>query len=349
MFHGFRWLVLGVAVSWVASPALADCERFRELAGASFVDGDCMETPMGERWWPNARWGAGDQAGSTNWYAKPEVVARALAVVKQNRVAKLGHEYHAEMPLFGERSFALRIPGLPTGVAPDGRGVWNDEFLATEVGQVGTQFDGLGHIGVRIGPPGDDNQTYFYNGFTAAQMAGAPGLAVLGTERLLPIVARGVLIDVAAVRGVEAMEAGDEITLADVRAALERQGMADFELLPGDAVLFRTGWEKHWITDNEKYNAGCPGIGMEVARWLVDGQVGVTGSDTWPNEAVPNPDPACVFCVHTFLQARHGIVNQENLTLAELSKAGVYLFAYVFTPIPIRGATGSMGSPIAIW
>ncbi|MDJ0786692.1 MAG: cyclase family protein [Myxococcota bacterium] len=346
MSHPVCWLALVVS-SFLATPALADCERFAELRGAAFVDGDCMETPLGERWWPHPLWGADDQAGSTNWYAKPEVIARALSMVKQNKVMKLGQEYAADMPLFGDRSFALRIPGLPTGTA--GKAVWNDEFLATEVGQVGTQFDGLGHVGVQVGAPGDSDQTIFYNGFTANEMRGPTGLAVLGTEQLLPIVARGVLIDVAAARGVESMEAGEEITLADVRAALLRQGMADFELMPGDAVLFRTGWEKYWAVDNEKYNAGCPGIGMEVARWLAEGKIGVTGSDTWPNEVIPSTDEGCVFCVHTFLQPRHGIVNQENLTLAALAEAGVYQFAYLFTPAPIRGATGSMGSPIALY
>ena len=122
------------------------------------------------------------------------------------------------------------------------------------------------------------------------------------------------------------MEVGQVITLDDVRAALERPGMVDFELMPGDVVLFRTGWEKYWVVDNDKYNEGAPGIGMEVARWLSEGRAGVTGGDTWPVEAVPNPDPDCVFCVHSFLQARHGIMNHENLSLTELASRGVYQF-----------------------
>ena len=333
-----------------AAPAFADCEAYRDLEGKAWVDGTCMETPLGERWWPHPIWGAGDEAGSTNWYTKPEVVARALALVKQNQVLKIGQDYTADMPLFGARQFSLRIPGGPTGAAVGrNQGLWNDEFLATEIGQVGTQFDGLGHIGVQIGPAGDKNQIRFYNGFTAQEILDAYGLKHLGTERLHPIVARGVLIDVAAARGVASMEAGGEITMADVRKALAKQGMADFALQPGDAVLFRTGWEKYWVVDNAKYNAGCPGIGIEVARWLADAKVGVTGADTWPVEVVPNPDADCQFCVHTFLQARHGIVNQENLKLSGLAEAGVYQFAYLYTPVPIRGATGSTGSPAVMW
>ena len=84
---------------------------------------------------------------------------RALSVIKEGMTMELGHEYHADMPLFGARKFSLRIPGTPTGGAFGPNAImWNDEFLATEIGQVGTQFDGLGHIGVQVGAPGDKNE-----------------------------------------------------------------------------------------------------------------------------------------------------------------------------------------------
>ena len=337
-------------VLMASCPVSADCDTYRHLQGKAWVDGDCMETPLGERWWPNPRWGADDRSGSTNWYLQPEIVGRALSMVKKGRVLKIGQEYHSEMPMFGERQFALRIPGAPTGgVLGLNRLIYMDDFLATEISQVGTQFDGLGHIGVAVGPDGDKSMMRFYNGLTGQDVITPYGLQHLGAEKLHPIVARGVLIDVAAARGVESMEAGEVITLADVKAALDKQDLADFELMPGDAVLFRTGWEKYWATDTEKYGTGCPGLGMEVARWLADAGVGVTGADTWPVDAVPNPDPDCAFCVHAFLQTRHGIVNQENLTLSALAEQGVYQFAYIYSPVPITGATGSIGSPLVMW
>jgi kynurenine formamidase len=146
------------------------------------------------------------------------------------------------------------------------------------------------------------------------------------------------------------MDVGQEITMADVRGALQRQGMADMQFSAGDVVLFRTGWSKYWIKDNAKYNSGEPGIGIEVARWLSDVvQAGGVGSDTWATEVIPNPDPACAFCaVHTHLLVRHGIVNHENLDFEALARDRVYRFMYVFTPVPIAGATGSPGAPIAI-
>ena len=96
-------------------------------------------------------------------------------------------------------------------------------------------------------------------------MGGAYGLEKLGAEKLHPIVARGILIDLAASRG--DMNAGECASMDDINAALEAQGMADFEFASGDAILFRYGWEQHW-EDPPKFNEGSPGICMDVARWI---------------------------------------------------------------------------------
>jgi kynurenine formamidase len=353
---GSRTSVLPVAALFAtllaggAAQAACDENNYKDCAGKPWMTGK-PDTPIGEAWWPNKLWGADDEAGSTNWFTKPEVVKRGLAEVTAGKVYALGHPYTVDMPLFGSRTFTLRIPGSPTdGPFGANKMVYNDEFIATEVGQVGTQFDGLGHIGVQTGAPGDKAGMRFYNGRTLAEIGSETGLKKLGVEKLHPIVGRGVLIDVAAFRGVDAMEAGQEITMADVRGALQRQGMADFQFSPGDVVLFHTGWSKYWIVDNKKYNSGEPGPGMEVARWLSDEvQAGGVGADTWGTEVIPNPDPLCGFCtVHTHLLTRHGIVNHENLDLSALAKDRIYRFMYVFTPAPFAGATGSPGQPIAI-
>jgi kynurenine formamidase len=341
-----------VAFVFASGPASAqECspENWQACGDKPWVTGD-METPIGARWWPSELWGEGDEAGSTNWYTKPEVVLRALETVSEGKVYKLAHEYNAAMPLFGARQFVLRIPATPTGGPFGGNQiVWHDDFLATEVGQVGTQFDGLGHIGVASDPQ-DKSQMHFYNGFTVADIGDAYGLKHLGVEKLHPIVARGILIDFAGARGVESMVAGECASMEDVEAALERQGMADFEFQGGDGIFFRYGWESHW-EDPATFVDGQPGICMDVARWISDEvQAGLTGGDNWAaTDPVPYPDePACAFCVHQHLQTRHGIVNHENLRLKQLADDEAWVFTYVFAPTPITGATGSMGSPIAI-
>jgi kynurenine formamidase len=333
--------------------ALAECspESWQDCAGKPWVDGDSMDTPLGSKWWPNQLWGADDEAGSTNWYTQPEVVKRGLAEAKEGKVYKLGHAYTSKMPMFGERKWVLRIPATPTG-GPFGANkiVWHDEFLSTEIGQVGTQFDGLGHIGVQLGPDGQRDQMHFYNGFVESEFATAYGLTKLGTEKLHPIVARGVLLDIAGARGVDVMNKGECASMDDVKAALAKQGMADFQFQPGDYLLFRYGWEAHW-DDAAAYNDGSPGICAETANWVANEvQAGGTGGDTWnATDPVPYPgEEACAFCIHQMLQTRHGIVNQENLRLTQLVDDGTFVFTYIYSPAPIEGGTGSIGSPIAI-
>ena len=343
-------MALGAGVVAAGEARACSAEDWQDCAGKPWVVGETMDTPIGEAWWPHPLWGEGDQAGSTNWYTRPEVVNRGVAEADEGVVYRLGRDYDASMPLFGDRVFALRTQGSPTG-GPFGANyvIWHDEFLATEIGQVGTQFDGLAHIGVQVGPTTDTSEMVFYNGFTEADIGGAYGMRALGTEHLHPIVARGVLLDIAGARGVERMEAGDEITMADVEAALARQGMADFTFMSGDAVAFHTGWGQLWGEDNATFNSGEPGIGAEVAKWLSDEvQAGVVGADTWAVEAVPNPDPACVFCVHQHLIARHGILLQENMDLDGLIADEVWTYLYTYSPVPIAGATGSIGAPVAV-
>ena len=299
-----------------------------------------------EPWWP-ARWGANDESGASNWMT-PDKVVSATQLIEQGQIYELGRQYDADMPLFGDRMFSLRIPGAPTG-GPFGSNqlIYFDEYLTTEIGQVGTQFDGLGHIGAQLGDPGDLTEMRYYNGFTASEMANPNGLQKLGIEHVKPIFTQGILIDVAAHKG-RMLDVGEEIALADVQAALARQGMSEDSIQPGDIVLFHTGWGSLWKVDNNRYSSGAPGIGLEVAEWLIDKQVLLVGADTWPVEVAPNPDLDLFFPVHNELITKNGIFLHENLNLTELSEDEVYQFAYIFVRVPIKGATGSAGSPIAV-
>ena len=136
------------------------------------------------------------------------------------------------MAVFGTRVSALRIPGAPTGgVLGNNKIVWHDEFLATEIGQVGTQFDGLGHIGVATGEPDDKVAMRFYNGITEAEMATATGLQKLGVEKVKPLVTRGIVLDITGLKG-RMLREGEEITVADLQAALARQGLAETAISP---------------------------------------------------------------------------------------------------------------------
>ena len=299
-------------------------------------------------WWPHPIWGAEDQAGASNWIT-PEKVLQAVKLVETGQIYELGQTYERGMPLFGDRTYSLMIPGGPTYNQPFGTNmvIGNDDFLCTEVGQVGTQFDGLAHIGTRMTMADGSVRDVYYNGFPGGEVLGAHGMRQLGVEKIGPIVTRGILIDVAGFKSVDRLPKGYEVTVEDVRGALKKQGIPEESIRAGDALLFRYGWSSLW-NEPEKYNDSPAGIGLEVARWVVARKLTMIGSDSWTSEVVPNPDPELVFPVHQELLTKNGIFNLENLDLEELASDGIHEFLFVFAPVPFKGATGSPGRPIAI-
>ena len=169
------------------------------------------------------------------------------------------------MPLFGGRDFKLLIG---QDVPPSKNHLTaHIDYVSTELGQVGTQLDGLGHVGI-----GD----IYYNGNNRKDFASRTGLKKLGVENAGPFITRGVMIDVAAYKGVERLNSGYEVTLADVKGALARQ---DVTLREGDSVFLRTGWAQLWMKDNATHIKGEPGWGPEVCNWLVQQKPAMTGCD----------------------------------------------------------------------
>jgi len=286
-----------------------------------------------DRWYPS-RWGADDQRGAANRIT-PAKVLEARDLITRGTVYQLGHVYESGMPLFGTRHFSLRIPQT-YGPLGSNRTMYHDEIVSAEIGQVGTQFDGLGHIGV-----GD----LFYNGHDRADFSRPDGLTKLGIENVGALTTRGVLIDVAAFKGVARLEGGYEITRADLTGALARQRT---EIHSGDVVIVHTGWGSLWLQDNAKFTASAPGVGLEAAQYLVEREVVLVGADTWSMEVVPNPNPELQFPVHQLLIPRNGIYIFENLLTEELARDRVYEFAFFYAPLRLKGATGSPGNPLAI-
>jgi kynurenine formamidase len=286
-----------------------------------------------DRWYPS-RWGADDQRGAANRLT-PAKVLEAKDLIKQGIVYQLGHVYESGMPMFGTRHYSLRIPQA-FSMPGRNQAVYHDEIISGELGQIGTQFDGLGHLGI-----GD----LFYNGNRRSEFAQAEGLMRLGIENVGPIVTRGVLIDVARFKGVEQLRGGYEITLADLQGALQRERV---EIRTGDVVVLHTGWGGLWMKDNARFVESAPGIGLAGAQFLVDKEVVVVGADTWGVEVMPNPDSSLSAPVHQLLIARNGIYLHENLITEALARDSVYEFAYMFAPLRLKGATGSPGNPIAV-
>jgi kynurenine formamidase len=309
--------------------------RTRSLKSVVVVAASIAGVALGQAGNPGtSRWGPADQRGAANRIT-PQKVLEAKSLITSGTVYQLGHVYESTMPLFGTRHFSLKIPQT-FGPLGSNRTMYHDEVVSAEIGQVGTQFDGLGHIGV-----GD----IFYNGNDRADFSKPDGLTKLGVENVGPLVTRGVLVDVAAYKGVARLDGGYEITAADLRGALERQRT---EVRSGDVVILHTGWGSLWKVDNAAFNANAPGIGLEAGRFLVEREVVLVGADTWSMEVVPNPNPELQFPVHQLLIPRNGIYIFENLLTEELARDRVYEFAFFFAPLRMKGATGSPANPLAI-
>jgi kynurenine formamidase len=297
------------------------------------------QTPMGPEWWPS-EWGPEDQRGAANRIT-PAKVLEAVALIEEGKIYELGRAYEQGMPLVGNRHFSLTIPGRPTS-QPGGanRVVYNDELVSGEIGQVGTQFDGLGHIGTEV-----DGDYVFYNGFKLSEFGTSYGLTKLGIENVGVLFTRGVLIDVARYKGVARLDPTYIITVADIEATLAMEGV---EIREGDAVLFHTGWGQLWMVDNAMYGASEPGPGITAIKWLAQKKIVMTGADNFAMEAVPGEDPERGIEGHQWLVNRHGIYNLENLDLSALTADRVYEFAFIFAPMKLKGATGAPGNPIAV-
>jgi kynurenine formamidase len=306
-------------------------------------------------WWPSSQWGADDQAGGSNWITSDKIL-QALQSVKTGEVYELGHIYERGMPLFGPRDFKMIIPAPGPGAWGKNASVWHDDFFIGEIGQVGTQFDALGHVGMRMTLEDGSVKDVFYNGFTREEVLSGNGLRALGVEKAGPFITRGFLLDIAGYKNVPTLSSHHEVTIEDVQGALARQGIDETEIQPGDAIVFNYGWAVNWGNppkyNNADYshpeNKGSPGIGIPVARWLAEKKVSLVGADSCCVEVIPNPDKSLIHPVHQELIMLHGIYMLENLDLRSLASDEVYEFLFIFNPLRLKGATGSPGRPLAI-
>jgi kynurenine formamidase len=291
-------------------------------------------------WWPNALWGANDQAGASNWIT-PEKIIKAVALVKTGKTIELGHVYERGMPMIGQRSYNIFIPSFPTS-GPFGKDsvIFNDEYVAAEIGQVGTQFDGPGHVGRQMMMGDSSTVNVFYNGFTENEMRSPYGLLKLGVENVKPIITRGILIDLADYKEINTLPEQYQITMTDIRNTLAKQGLKESDIEPGDALLFNLGWWKHW--PNKKSVEGRPAYASkEVIDWIIQMKPCMIGSDA----NLDGPEAT----VHSRVTMENGIFNLESMNFSNMQNEKQYKFLFVFTPLRLKGATGSPGRPLAIF
>ena len=281
------------------------------------------------------KWGAGDERGAAN-YMNPETILRAAKLVKKGKSIELGHVLSADMPLFGTRTFNVITKRTKISPQSNKRGS-NEEYVTGELGQVGTQLDGFAHQ--TIG-------NSMYNCFKLDEIATRNGFEKLGIEKIGTLITRAVLVDIAGLKNVEMLPENYEITVDDIQKALAKQKL---EILPGDAVIFNTGYGLLWDKDKERFGKSQPGIGVEAALWLAKKNPMLLGSDNSSVEMSTNPDPQLSSPVHQIMLVVNGIFLLENMKLDELVKNGVNEFELIVQPLKIQGGTGSTVAPVAIF
>jgi kynurenine formamidase len=322
----------------------------RALFGACFACGSAhlglQATPVqaqGQPWSPPpsaqrcpSRWGADDRRGSLNTMT-PERMRDAAAMIREGRKIEIGHMLAQDMPFFGTRRFDVHLKRTFMNPEASQRGS-NEELVVGEMAQVGTQFDAFPHQTI-----GDE----IYNCVNMPSIATRGGFREMGVETVGTLLARGVLMDVAGLKGVQTLPDDYEITVADLEQALARQRV---ELREGDAMIINTGWGHLWARDNARYVRGCPGIGVAAAEWLIAKNPLLLGSDNWPVEVAPSKTmPNASLPVHQIALVVNGVHLLENMKLDELVASGRSEFCFMMQPLRMRGFTGSTVAPAAMY
>ena len=286
-----------------------------------------------------SKWGADDEIGAAN-LVTPARVLQAIKLVKQGKTHPLGIIIDSTTPAYPPRSLSLQIvqPNQQGGqrLFADNRS-YNDDLAQLWFG-IGPQIDGLGHVG---------QDGMYYNCNNEKDFAAITGLKKLGTEKIPPIVARGVLIDMAKHFGVASLEAGKFFAAADIQAAAKAQNV---EVREGDVVLFHTGWtDAHLASDPKKWVSGEPGTSEDAAVWLASKNVIAVGADTWGVDVVPPEKEGRPFYGHVTLLKENGIYILENMNTGQLAKEGVHEFLFVLGQARIRGTVQMIINPVAMW
>ena len=272
-------------------------------------------------------WGAADEIGRLNWMT-PESQATALQSVNGRRVFDLAVSYFMGMPSWtelGDPKYDIWLTHTPQGEG--------HAYAGTAIAMythVGTHLCSLNHLG---------REGRFWNDWTDASHLGSRAWRVGGSYP--PIIARGVLLDVAGAKGVACLPNSYAITGADlVQAGGDRLGQ-------GDVALIRTGRMGYW-DDPEAFMATPPGLGMDGARWLArDAGVMVVGVDAG-GEVLPPEDPEAFLPVHSYLLAEEGLPIIENVWLEDLAAAGERVVTLLAFPLKLLGSTGVPVRPIAL-
>ncbi|NKB38379.1 MAG: cyclase family protein [Gammaproteobacteria bacterium] len=202
---------------------------------------------------------------------------------------------------------------------------------------MGTHLDMLNHFGLK---------GKIWNEVSADDELGSRGWKKSGAEKYPPIIARGILIDVAAAMEVEQLPSSYAISAGDLQRALKKQGSS---LQSGDVVLIRTGLMRNWPDPSSYQMGNQAGLGLDAAKWLVEeNEVMLLGADNFGLESFPSTNKQNFAPLHTYLLGQRGVSFLEVVWLEDLAKDKVYEFVFIASALKLTGASGSPVRPLAI-
>lgn len=292
-------------------------------------------------------WGPEDEIGTLNMMSEQSRL-EVLSGIVSGKVYDLSVDYFVGMPSFhalGDPPYQYWLTHTPHGTVvdnPNGLGRAMNEKVSytgdaiSMYTHMGTHIDALNHFGL-------DGK--IWNGFTPEEHLGDKGWKKTGAETIPPIIARGVLIDVATYKGMPALTDNYRINAADLQGALKRQKT---ELRRGDVILIRTGQARHY-EEAGTYLHNYPGINLEAVQWLVEEKGAMLlGADNLSFEAFPPEREDNWVPVHTYLLAEKGVMFIEQMQLERLAADKVYEFAFIAASLKFKGASGAPMRPLAI-
>ncbi|MCL4790100.1 MAG: cyclase family protein [Verrucomicrobia bacterium] len=291
-------------------------------------------------------WGSDDQRGALNRMT-PQSQAQVLARADGSRIYDLSVDFFVGMPSFqaaGDPAYQMFMSHTPNGTIVDnlnnaGAKINKHVCYSGEVvffyTHTGTHIDSFSHFGV-------NGMTY--NNAAVDENLGSRHWYRNGAEQIPPIIARGVLLDIAGLHEVECLPESYGITQADCERALERQEVA---LGEGDIALVRTGRMKFW-PDGTRVMGNPPGMSLEASRWITSQGIIAIGADQECVEVGPSEHEDNWLPGHCHFLAEAGCVMMELLDLESLARDKVYELCFIGAPIRFRGATGAPLRPLAM-
>lgn len=270
----------------------------------------------------------------------PRFTPDLISLIRTGEVYSLEQIVEPGMPYWAGHPPFVLTPYVRHGDAPELAPASVGNELAMLPMHGGTHIDSLCHIGKWI-----DGEVTLFGGVKVRDVMSNNGYSALGAENFPPIIARGVLLDIAGNQGVDVLPDSYGITGDDLERCARDQGV---EIKPKTAVLIRTGFSKYWRTDNPRFSNHGAGPNIDGARYLAEHRICLVGSDTEAVEQWPFPPDGPPLPVHTFDIAEHGITHVESLFLDRLAADKVYEFVFIALPLRLRGATGSQIHPVAI-